>query len=209
MPSTGDLQHLTELQSEALKEILNMGAGRAAGSLEALTGEHFILGVPEVSIYTVEELEENTVYGEDNRTIMLQVGGDLNGFTSIVFSINSAKRLLSNVLDEDNSEEDLEILAESALLELGNIVVGAIVGVFANALEINVNYSTPSLLKGSVKDLISTGAIGKNPQIIVAKITFKDSRGITEGYFITVFDVASMGVVIPSLDNYLKSHGLI
>ena len=202
-PSTGDLGNLTELQSEALKEILNMGAGRAAASLEALTGEYFTMLVPEVSIYSAEEFEENSVYGQDNRSIMLHVGGDLNGFTSMVFSIESAKRLLSNVLDEEPEEEDLDLLVESALMELGNVVVGAIVGVFANALELNLEFSTPTLLEGSIGDLVSSGAIGKNPQIIVAKIKFIDSVGTTKGYFVTVFDLASMGVVIPSLDTFL------
>lgn len=208
-PSTGDLGNLTELQSEALKEILNMGAGRAAASLEALTGEYFTMLVPEVSIYSAEEFEENSVYGQDNRSIMLHVGGDLNGFTSMVFSIESAKRLLSNVLDEEPEEEDLDLLVESALMELGNVVVGAIVGVFANALELNLEFSTPTLLEGSIGDLVSSGAIGKNPQIIVAKIKFIDSVGTTKGYFVTVFDLASMGVVIPSLDTFLKKQGLI
>ena len=208
-PSTDDLRNLTELQSEALKEILNMGAGRAAASLEALTGEYFTMLVPEVSIYSAEELEKSSVYGENYRSIMLHVGGDLNGFTSMVFSIESAKRLLSNVLDEEPEEEDLDLLVESALMELGNVVVGAIVGVFANALELNLEFSTPTLLEGSIGDLVSSGAIGKNPQIIVAKIKFIDSVGTTKGYFVTVFDLASMGVVIPSLDTFLKKQGLI
>lgn len=186
-----------------------MGAGRAAASLEALTGEYFTMLVPEVSIYSAEELEESSVYGQDHRSIMLHVGGDLNGFTSMVFSIESAKRLLSNVLDEEPAEEDLEVLVESALMELGNVVVGAIVGVFANVLELNLQFSTPTLLEGTVGELVSSGAIGKNPQIIVAKIKFIDSIGTTEGYFITVFDLASMGVVIPSLDDFLRKQGLI
>lgn len=208
-PSPNDLRNLTELQSEALKEILNMGAGRAAASLEALTGEYFTMLVPEVSIYSAEEFEEKSVYGHDNRSIMLNVGGDLKGFASMVFSIDSAKRLLSNVLDEEPAEEDLDILVESALMELGNVVVGAIIGVFANVLELNLVFSTPTLLVGSVGDLVSSGAIGMNPQIIVATIKFTGSIGTTEGYFVTVFDLASMGVVIPSLDAFLEKQGLI
>ena len=208
MSSNGNLIDLTELQSEALKEILNMGAGKAAASLAALTGEHFILSVPSVSLYTVEELEENTMQGESNRTIMLHVGGDLRGFTSMVFSIGSARRLLSNVLEGELNEEEIEILEESALMELGNVVVGAIVGVFANTLNLNLQFSTPTLLNGYVKDLVSAGAIGRNPQIIVARITFVDSGGVAEGYFITVFDVNSMESVIPALNGFLESQGL-
>ena len=185
-----------------------MGAGRAAASLEALTGEYFTMLVPEVSIYSAEELEKSSVYGENYRSIMLHVGGDLNGFTSMVFSIESAKRLLSNVLDEEPEEEDLDLLVESALMELGNVVVGAIVGVFANALELNLEFSTPTLLEGSIGDLVSSGAIGKNPQIIVAKIKFIDSCGTTKGYFVTVFDLASMGVDISSMTTFLKTKGL-
>lgn len=209
MPSTPELYTLTDLQSEALKEILNMGAGRAAASLEALTGEHFTMLVPDVSIYSAETFEENTVAGQDNRSIMLKVGGDLTGFASMVFSIESAKRLLSNILDEETSKEELQILIESALMELGNVVVGAIVGVFANILGFDLRFSTPTLLEGPVKELVATGAIGINPQIIVAKIKFIDSVKTTEGYFVAVLDLASMGIVIPSLDKYLKDQGLI
>ena len=200
---------LTELQSEALKEILNMGAGRAAASLESLTGEHFILNVPSVSLITVDELEEHPLQGENNRAIMLHVEGDLKGFTSIAFSIRSAELLLANLLKLENSDGEAEVLATSALMELGNMVVGAIVGVFANILKLNLRFSAPTFLQGHIRDLAKTGAIGLNPWILIAQITFVDSKGKSEGYFMTVFDVASMDVVIPSLDSYLREQGLL
>ncbi len=200
---------LTELQSEALKEILNMGAGRAAASLETLTGEHFFLNVPSVSLITVDEMEEHSLQGENNRAIMLHVEGDLKGFTSIAFSISSAERLLANLLNLEDSDGEAEVLATSALMELGNTVVGAIVGVFANSLKLKLIYSAPTFLQGGIRDLAKTGAIGFNPWILIAKITFVDSKGKTEGYFMTVFDVASMDVVLPALDSFLKEQGLL
>ena len=186
-----------------------MGAGRAAASLESLTGEHFILNVPSVSLITVDEMEEHSLQGEKNRAIMLRVDGDLKGFTSIAFSISSAERLLANVLTLEDSDGEAEVLASSALMELGNMVVGAIVGVFANTLKLKLRYSAPTFLQGSIRDLAKTGAIGVNPWILIAKITFVDSKGKTEGYFMTVFDVESMEVVIPTLDSFLMEQGLL
>jgi len=209
MSQNSELLELNELQSEALKEILNMGAGRAAASLSMLTGEHFLLRVPSVAFYTVEELEQQTVQGDHNRAIMLHLGGDLNGFTSLVFSLISAKRLLANTMDMEASDEEIAVLADSALMEIGNVVVGAIVGVFANSLGLGLQYSAPTLLEGSISELTRTGAIGKNFQILVAKLTFVDRSGQSEGYFMMVFDVASVEMITPSLDGFLESQGLL
>ena len=90
MSSTNnDHLEISELQAEALREILNMGAGRAAASLGALTGEHILLSVPSVRLTSVEDLHEYaTDYDEGSQAVMLKVSGDLTGFTSIVFSLS-------------------------------------------------------------------------------------------------------------------------
>ena len=198
-----------ELQSEALKEILNMGAGRAAASLEALIGEHFVLNVPSVSLLAADDLDDLHILDDSRRAIMLGVKGDLNGFTSMVFSMNSARQILANTLDDEISLDEMDILTESTLMELGNVVVGAIVGEFANQLQLGLQYSSPTLLEGSIKELATNGALGLNPQIIVAKVSFTDSTGQTEGYFMTIFDVGSMSLVLPAIDGYLEAQGLL
>lgn len=210
MSSTNnDHLEISELQAEALREILNMGAGRAAASLGALTGEHILLSVPSVRLISVEELPEFADdYDEGSKAVMLKVSGDLTGFTSIVFSLSAAKKLLHVALDGNMSEEELEVLSEPALIELGNTVIGAVVGEFSNFLNLSLRYSTPSFLEGSLTDLVSTGAIGQNPQIIIARITFSIANGSTDGVLLIVFDVESMRVVLPAIDSYLTEQGI-
>jgi chemotaxis protein CheC len=47
---------LTAVQQDALIELLNIGFGRAAASLSQLTGHRVLLEVPNVTIFSVDQV---------------------------------------------------------------------------------------------------------------------------------------------------------
>ena len=49
---------LTENQSDALTEVINIAFSRAAASLSELTGHRVLLEVPKVSIHPIHELKD-------------------------------------------------------------------------------------------------------------------------------------------------------
>ncbi len=57
------LDTLDAIQLDALREVGNIGAGTAAASLSAMTGERVAMGVPSVNIIPIEQVPD-------------QVGGD-------------------------------------------------------------------------------------------------------------------------------------
>jgi len=58
--------YLTELQLDTLREIINVGVGYAAGSLNELVGTPISLRVPEVEVLPLEEARPRvTAFGWD------------------------------------------------------------------------------------------------------------------------------------------------
>jgi|GEM_PF-5736782 len=55
--------HLTPEQFDALQELLNMGVGRAADSLNQMTGKPIGLQTPKIQIGTTQDLVSGFIFG--------------------------------------------------------------------------------------------------------------------------------------------------
>lgn len=58
---------LSELHLDALSEVFNVGAGRAAASLSEIVGDEVLLSVPSVEIRKSSDLDLSAISLESNR----------------------------------------------------------------------------------------------------------------------------------------------
>lgn len=129
-----DVRQLDAHQLDAMREIANIGAGHAATALSQMTNHVIMIEVPEVNIVPLEDVDR--VLGQPDdvvAAVMLKVLGDITGRVVQVFPAATAVRLTAILTGDEQVTfpEGFSPSHESALSEVGNIIVGA----YLNALS--------------------------------------------------------------------------
>ena len=79
--------NLTDNHVDALKELINIGVGRAAGVLNQMVRSHIILQVPAVKVLRIDQLAEELVeFGEGPLAVVsLDFQGAFSGVAELLF----------------------------------------------------------------------------------------------------------------------------
>jgi len=146
--------HVTELERDIIKEILNIGLARAADSFAAIAKDKVLLKVPDLQLIEVKELLSLVARYENTHVIIQSdVKGEFNGATLMLFSDEHVARLSEVCLGMLQVQEGvLSTMQESLLLEISNIITGALVTQLANILKADIYGSPPKMPKSHMAD---------------------------------------------------------
>ena len=141
------LTTMSAVQLDMLNEVGNVGAGNAATSLSVLLGRAVQMKLPWTRLCTMEKAcEVLSVPGEIGVGIEVHVKGQLDGIMLFTLSEDSARQLLGAFGDMLLSCELSDEMAQSALLEVGNIVTGAFLTSMSDFVKATGLSSPPSLM---------------------------------------------------------------
>lgn len=145
---------ITELERDIIKEILNIGLARAADSFAAIAKDKVLLKVPDIQLIEVKQLLDLVLAYEDTHLIIQSdIKGDFNGATLMLFSDDHVVRLSEVCLAMVEVQKgELSVMQESLLLEISNIITGAMVTQMANILKANIYGSPPKSPKNHIAD---------------------------------------------------------
>ena len=143
---------ITPQFKDALKEIINVGVGRAAGMLNELLNNHIELEVPRVDVIPFSEVErEFCLMGSQSvSAVRLRFKGPITGVSSLVFPTDSAAKLVDILMGEESLSADLDSIKIGTLSEVGNIILNAVMAAFGNLLETRLIYTIPAYMEGSM-----------------------------------------------------------
>ena len=146
--------HVSELERDIIKEILNIGLARAADSFAAIAKDKVLLKVPDIQLIEVKELLKLvSKYESTHFIIQSDIKGDLNGATLMLFSDDHIARLSEVCLSMVEIQKGtVSAMQESLLLEISNIITGALVTQLANILKSNIYGSPPKAPKSNIAD---------------------------------------------------------
>jgi chemotaxis protein CheC len=173
---------VTPKQMDAIREVVNIGAGHAATNLSALTGLTVMISVPRIQWARTASTADLPGNG-DLVLITVPITGvsELGGErAALVLATETALRMVALMLRRDPSRHvEVGELEKSALMEMGNIVCAAYVGVLGTFLGKGVMIGTPEMLIGTREDL---GEQAANGLVIETDFTFMDTT--FEGVFV-------------------------
>jgi chemotaxis protein CheC len=195
---------VTAAQLEALKEIGNIGSGHAATSLSDMLQSRISMDVPRVWLLPLNKLTE--VFGEldsPRAAIYLKITGEAPGKAIFVFSLPSVQTILDTLLGKNPCTDIFTSeLAQSALKEVGNILVGSFIMVITEFSGVKLYTSIPALgidMIGAMIEtiLIEEGKIDDNVLIFDTKMT-----GLTEmeGKFLYIPNEGSLKKLVRVFD---------
>lgn len=174
---------------DAIRELINIGVGRAAASLNGMLDSHIDLTAPVISMASLRDLQR--LENDGVSCVALAFRGDLDGVAALLFPPVDALKLITMILGEEPEGEDLDALRSGTLTEIGNIVINAIVGTISNLLRMRQNFELPVYLEGRVEEVFRNVLLRVDPAILIVKTFFNVRESSIEGSIIFVFELHS------------------
>ncbi|RJE48749.1 MULTISPECIES: chemotaxis protein CheC [unclassified Dehalobacter] len=196
---------ISAIRLEALKEIGNIGSGHAATSLSKLLQARIDMSVPKVWLVPLEKLSEALgEYDTVQVALYLKVEGDAPGKAIFVLPIESARVIAQKLLSlSERPDIFSDEMAQSALQEVGNILVSSFIIALSKFSGVLLHPSIPAIaidMVGAIIDsvLLEEGMVDDDVLIIDTKLSGVKE---VEGKF---FFIPSKG----SLDKLLGVFGI-
>jgi chemotaxis protein CheC len=197
------VNNLSPHHIDALKELINIGIGRAAGVLNEMTRFHVILQVPFVKLFAASALKEEVEELGAQRLAAVRLGfkGPFSGIAALVFPPDSASNLVAVLTGEEPASPDLDSVRAGTLSEVGNIVLNGVMGSFGNALRQRIDYSLPSYVEDSFENVVAFGErIACSPSVLLVRTRFSIQQLHIEGNIILFFELGSFDALRASID---------
>ncbi|MBN1848256.1 MAG: chemotaxis protein CheC [Deltaproteobacteria bacterium] len=199
------MRALTPDEIDVLTEIINIGVGRAAGSLSDIIGSHVILKVPHVELLPLEGLHEVALkLGHERISSVIQTfQGSFIGSAALVFPPDSAARLVSALTGDHITSPNLDSVRSGTLMEIGNIVINGILGTISNILKCNLHFSLPEFRDiNKIMELVRGDDFkGDAGFIVFAEANFSIKALEISGFIVILFEIDSMDYLASMIEN--------
>ena len=185
---------------DAIRELINIGVGRAAGMLNEITQCPIILHVPSISIESLEKLSGNQEANTPSlSTVSLHFQGPMSGVVALVFPPKSAAFLISLMTREGETVQDLDIIRIEALKEVGNIIVNAVMGSISNVLEQYLKYSLPNYQEITIHALAKSMKKTSDDRVVLANAHFHLEGTTIDGNILLILEIGSMDALLAGI----------
>lgn len=137
---------LTSMELDTLREIGSMGTGNAATALSQMLGREVRITLPEVRIMGYNEAIE-WIGGPEAVTagVLVGMGGQMSGIMLSVQQMGFINLVLESMLSESISDYmELNELRQSALIEVGNIMISTFINALSGLSGISVDLTVPA-----------------------------------------------------------------
>jgi chemotaxis protein CheC len=201
---------LTERQSDALSELINIAFARTGVALSELTGHRVLLDPPAVAVYRAAELcgaLAKFVPG-DVASIHQVFDGPVGGDALLLLNYAGAVQLTDLLTDGHQPSNFLDESAREVLTEVGNILLNACLGMFGNLLNVHVTFSVPRLHLETLDELIaSMTSKTEMHYALVVYTAFQIRDSSVKGFLVIVLSVASLDRLIQEVDVWEAQQG--
>jgi chemotaxis protein CheC len=198
---------LSELELDALTELVNLGVSNAALSLREMVREEVILSVPKVTVVTREETIRNLGERGTSRLVGVHQNfeGDINGRALLIFPETKSIELVRAVVGGNLSLEDILELEQEALAETGNVLLNSCLGTMANQLGRTLKISLPEVVYGEGFEFFKLTPDSKtSDRVVFIYINFAIRHRDLQGYIAMLLDMPSLLVLQQLIHSYIE-----
>ncbi|WAI00378.1 chemotaxis protein CheC [Methanogenium organophilum] len=194
------MEEISESDMDTLRELINIGIGRAAGILNELTLARVILEVPVVELINRENLGHHagSFGGATASAVMIDFNGYIAGSTALVFDTPGAAALIYAITGEEFEKPELDVMMRETLKEVGNICINGVMGSIGNILHEHISYTPPRYEEDTVPDLFRHTSISKQ-MIIIVKTRFLVSEIDVNGYIMMLLEFSSLEKILSKI----------
>lgn len=196
---------LSELERDALTEIVNIGVSRAASSLRKMIDDQVLLSVP--SIEVVSQQRAARLISEREVSELVAVRQDFAGFFSgralLIFPETNSLELVRAVTGGELSVQEVLDLEHEALAETGNIILNGCLATMANMLRRSLTMTIPEVLRGTGASLFDVTETSEG-LVLFLYIDFAVRSRDIRGYIAMIMDLPSLQALKELLGEFIE-----
>jgi chemotaxis protein CheC len=199
-----DVRTLTDFQTDALKEVGNIGIGHATTSLSQMVNKQVGISLPELKLLPLIKVPILVKNEEPVIGIILELKGDAKGFMLLLLSKKTAKFLIKLVIGETDETKGFDEMETSVLKELGNIMGGTYISSLSNFLSISIGLSTPSEIYDMSDAIINQVICLMSPDVedvLFLKTEFDINSEKIDGKILIFTDSASLTKMLDAINK--------
>ncbi|BFL40639.1 chemotaxis protein CheC [Agathobaculum sp. NSJ-28] len=140
-------EEMNSQQIDALREVGSIGTGNAATALSALLGCEVRIPLPEVQVLEFNDAVEKLGGFETvSAGIISSLSGEINGLMLALVQLDAINLILKHIMGKQIvSYDDLTELEDSAVIEVGNILISSFVNALSGLSGVKIVPSVPQL----------------------------------------------------------------
>ena len=204
---TAERDDLSELELDALTELVNLGVSRAASNLSEMVTEQVHLSVPSVLMIGRERAIEILNKSEPSKLVAVHqiFEGEVSGRALVIFPEAKSLELVRAVTSAELSLEDIIELEHEALAETGNVILNSCLATIANQLDRTLKISLPDILRGDGRRLFNLPPPPHAGDVVMfVYINFAVQRRDIQGYIALLMDVSSLTALKGLLAGFIQ-----
>jgi two-component system chemotaxis response regulator CheY len=193
---TGVAFSMSLSQRDAFTELINLAVGRAARGLEVQLRRRILLQVPRFEIMRADEFRDllDREAPQVGAVVYQPISGEIRGVSALLFPFDHAARLVRALVDDAERHAELSAAGQSALAEVGNILLNAVIASLGDQLATRLVVGLPVVLTGQTSSAASTMLIRSDLEADHAIVLL--SRLTVEGRDLT----AHLALLLPERD---------
>ncbi|NLL81713.1 MAG: chemotaxis protein CheC [Tissierellia bacterium] len=198
------------LACDILKEIFNIGVGKAANMLSQMLDKKILLDVPNIEIIEANKTEIDLIkyFNKDLKgTIMvssISFQEELNGEANLIFPADKMRTIINLCIEEDvryDEEMGFTDIDFDVIKEIGNIILNSIIGEIANSLDKGLSYTLPNIMIFEMTDFESRIKSMEDMNSLLISISFIIDQVEIEGAVIISFTISSIKEIMITLNR--------
>lgn len=198
---------LSELERDALTELVNIGVSRAAASLRKMIGEEVLLSVPSIEALTPQDAARLIQERESDQLVAIRqhFEGAFSGRALLIFPQETSLDLVRAVIGPDLPPDEIAEMETEALAETGNVILNGCLATMANMLKRSLNISLPEVLRGNGTLLFEVSQ--ERPAdglVLFLYINFSVRNRDIRGYIAMLMDLPSLAALKELIADFIE-----
>jgi chemotaxis protein CheC len=198
---------LSDLERDALTELVNIGVSRAATSLREMVGRPVVLSVPKIELLSCKEASQ-AISERENSTLVgvhQSFDGEFTGRALLLFPEARSLELVRAVTGGELPLEDIISLEQEALAETGNIILNNCLATMANMLKRSLKISLPRIVHGSASAIFDlSGCEEGKDAVLFLYIDFNIRDRDIRGYITMLMDLPALVSLQRLLQEFIQ-----
>ena len=197
-------------QTDALAELINIAFGLTAAKLSEISGCRVLLDAPIIGIHPMHALarELGPFVAGPAVSVHQVFSGPISGDAILFLNYEGGVKLSNLLVEEHLRSQRLDPSTGEILTEIGNMLLGACLGVFGNLLHMHVSFSIPQLHLNSLEHFLTSISIGGDELLyaVVINSSFHIREQGVDGRLVIVLGVSSLERLIQAVERWEGSQ---
>jgi chemotaxis protein CheC len=185
-------------QEDAIREIFNIGIGRAAARLSELLGTRIEMAVPRVTLRLLDAAAEPELSSNGSPAVVIiqDFRGPLSGRSALSLPQASALRLAQLLGEVAEPVDELDLEMSGILTEVGNIMLNSVLGAIANMIDTHLVYTIPHFYSARhASVLLSQGSLDPGA-LLTADADFRVRQDSVHGSLLVAMETCGIEAIL-------------